>query len=712
MTSYADLGFITFPVKQGEKRPAISGWQKLTQPVPVKPGQWTGGMPPPDVIVLDLDVKNNPRVVEDFEAECDLFFMDRTRVHRTPSGGLHVFYRCPELPTWNWVNGPKGKENPDIPTGIDSRVHGRGQIVLPPTPGYEVVADRPIADIPADLWPKVRRHGIETKWSSGAVHTLGVADGWAMLHYAKGERNVHLNKVAYALAQSDVSEASLVDTVDKINRFAADAYNRSAPLPADEAERTARSAFKAKQQGWSDHAVYQIPMATSAENLQNNLDAIGARLRYNELAKAIEVSYNDGEWQEFGSTGQEELVKRLQHGVRRLPNFVLKSKEKFVFELTHQNRPFNWGGTSQSDTADCMVYIAVKNRYDPWRDWLDGLPAWDRSPRIDTLLETCFRCDADQEYTRYISRAVFGGALTRTYAPGAKWDWVPVLIGKEDLGKSTYFRKLLPTDHLFGDNFSFADDHGRQIEATLGKIIVEAAEMTGATRADNSRIKAFISAQTDDYRLAYRKNKENIKRRWVMVGTSNPGQPLPGERQGNRRFLAIGVEKLPDSRDETHNLERTIAYLDEHREQLWTEALSRHRSGEDWLLPAHLKVKQREHADVFRYRPDQTMEEVVADVLPSLPARFRLSDLYQALNASPSSTVAGYFQAMNKGTDRRLAGVMRNLDPPVVSKLFKIDGKTRRLYENTHKGLGKPKGDVVAADFRPAKQKPNMSIFD
>ena len=66
--------------------------------------------------------------------------------------------------------------------------------------------------------------------------------------------------------------------------------------------------------------------------------------------------------------------------------------------------------------------------------------------------------------------------------------------------------------------------------------------MTGCTRAEVDRLKAFISRIDDGgIRLAYRRNPEPLPRRSVLVGSTNDFHCLPNDATGNRRFLPIMV---------------------------------------------------------------------------------------------------------------------------------------------------------------------------
>jgi hypothetical protein len=58
------------------------------------------------------------------------------------------------------------------------------------------------------------------------------------------------------------------------------------------------------------------------------------------------------------------------------------------------------------------------------------------------------------------------GAVKRAYEPGCKFDYMPVLIGGQGEGKSTFFKYLACNDAWYDDNFNFKNlDNKAVIEA-------------------------------------------------------------------------------------------------------------------------------------------------------------------------------------------------------------------------------------------------------
>ena len=165
---------------------------------------------------------------------------------------------------------------------------------------------------------------------------------------------------------------------------------------------------------------------------------------------------------------------------------------------------------------------------------------------------------------------------------------VPVLVGAQDCGKSALLESVLwpgSPSAWFVSGLDLAADDKALTEAVIGSVIVEAAEMVGAGRADLARMKAFVTRQNDGHlRLAYRRNREPSARRSIIVGTANPSPAgiLPNDPSGNTRFVVVD---LPAARSLAGHVE---TWIGERREQLWAEALARYEAGERANLPETL----------------------------------------------------------------------------------------------------------------------------
>ena len=119
------------------------------------------------------------------------------------------------------------------------------------------------------------------------------------------------------------------------------------------------------------------------------------------------------------------------------------------------------------------------------------------------------------------------------------------------------------------------------------------------SRAEVSRIKAFLTRTVDRYRPPYERYVITVPRQCVFAGSVNPETYLRDET-GNRRFWPVrcgGIDLDALARD---------------RDQLWAEAFLRYRDGAIWWLEepelvalAKAEQEQRYQADAWDARIDR-----------------------------------------------------------------------------------------------------------
>ena len=131
-------------------------------------------------------------------------------------------------------------------------------------------------------------------------------------------------------------------------------------------------------------------------------------------------------------------------------------------------------------------------------------------------------------------------------------------------------------DEWFSDSLSLRmvsqGDDKKAMEQLAGKWIVEVPELQGLRDSQVEGLKSFLSRQVDSSRLAFGHLRTDAPRQTVIIGTTNAAQYLKDDT-GNRRFWPVKV---------TGPLQRE--WLASVRDQLWAEAVTAYRAGEDWHL--------------------------------------------------------------------------------------------------------------------------------
>jgi predicted P-loop ATPase len=238
-------------------------------------------------------------------------------------------------------------------------------------------------------------------------------------------------------------------------------------------------------------------------------------------------------------------------------------------------------GVKGKDTVKPAIYISSQEHsYHPIKEYLDGLSGWDGVERLDELLIRLFGA-ADTPYTRAVTRKPFCAAVKRIYQPGAKFDYVLVLIGEQGAGKSTFLSKM--GGKWFTDNVRITDDKRDNLEIMRGRWILEIAEMRGFNKTEAEFSKGFISRTEDIYRRAYKELDVVHPRQSIFIGTHNKSDFLNDET-GNRRYWPVQCTKGKEAAAEVWR------YLTpEIVDQIWAEAKERVAQGETLYLDGELE---------------------------------------------------------------------------------------------------------------------------
>lgn len=207
--------------------------------------------------------------------------------------------------------------------------------------------------------------------------------------------------------------------------------------------------------------------------------------------------------------------------------------------------------------------VSYDRRFHPVRDYLDGLPAWDGTVRVDRLLIDYLMAD-DTLYVREATRKAMMAAVARVYVPGIKFDSMLVLVGPQGAGKSGLFTSLAGdwfTDSLKLDMMNDVKRAGEQLQ---GKWLVEIGEMSGIKKAEIESVKSFLSRRVESYRDAFGHYRTDKPRQCIIVGSTNQEEGFLRDVTGNRRFWPVTIRKPP--RVLTWDMPRDTI------DQIWAEA--------------------------------------------------------------------------------------------------------------------------------------------
>ena len=371
-------------------------------------------------------------------------------------------------------------------------------------------------------------------------------------------------------------------------------------------------------------------------------------LRKNELTSAIEYNDADGKVVEMQGNDLDLMTTKLscEHGV-----FIPEMRVKAAVQ-----------------------YAAMKNKYCPIRRYLDKcsaqavpFPEWDKVGEI-------FLGNPHHLATLAMQRMMIG-AVARAYNPGCSMSWLPILVGAQGVGKSMFSRCLVP-EKLFSEVSTPLETLMKEQYRLHVAWLLELPEIDHFFSTKNiENFKNLITTRVDEVRRPYASLPESLKRRFVMIGTTNRNQFLV-DSTGNRRFvpLEIGAGFLIPWKQ-----------LTEQRDALWAAAVQAYRNGTPYEFNSGEIAQISEYIAEFG-DPDPWMDKVSSYV-----------NLKQEVTAAEVLTNALDLDHRQQGRReaRRVTDVLQTLGWRRLNTSRKdpITGKTKsvRLWI-------RPKGDELSED--------------
>jgi hypothetical protein len=208
----------------------------------------------------------------------------------------------------------------------------------------------------------------------------------------------------------------------------------------------------------------------------------------------------------------------------------------FRLRITLEQRGFK--PVSKDIMRDAVVHAGDENKFDSAVTWLNGLPAHDGVPRVETFLTRYFGVD-DTPYTRAVSLYLWSAMAGRVLQPGVKADMVPILVGPQGIGKSSGIAAMVPSiEHFVEVSLGEKDDN---LARTMrGKLVGEIAELRGLQTRDLETVKAFVTRTHEQWVPKFKEFAQLFPRRLVFIGTTNQEEFL-GDETGNRRWLPVNA---------------------------------------------------------------------------------------------------------------------------------------------------------------------------
>lgn len=578
---YIKRGLAVFPLEEKGKRPKTRNgfkdattdaaqvkawWQQWPNAnIGIATGKRSGG-----VFVIDLDIDEDKGIdgyhtLEDWQRENGKFPETWTAI--TGRGGYHLYFH----------SNSEIKNRAGIIDGVDVRGDG-GYVVAPPS---------------------IHSNGNRYEWEYDP-------EGFDL-----AEAN---NNVKYFLDTGINSPGERFSMPDIVNA-------------GERNDMIFRFACMMQAKGASDEAVFAATMAENNTKCNPPMNEKEVRVIVNSVLKYQKgkpIHINDNGvatqgWREpiFATTEKGYIKKTIENTCEAIEydeklwghiKYNELSYSPFVvgsLPWEHQNMYREWtnaddsnlkayieakyGLSSMEKTMEALNIVVNRNKFNPVVDMLEDIYAhkWDKQyGHIRKLLPEYLGAE-DSEYNFECMQLFMLGAISRAHYPGCKFDYMPVFVGKQGIGKSTFLRLLAMNNAWYNDNFNTIEGD-KAPEKLRGMWMVELAELLATKKAKEvESIKAFLTSTVDTYRPPYGRRTEQRPRVCVFAGTTNNDHFLT-DRTGNRRFLPIVTRKEFVKKSMFNNLEE----VQKDFENAWGEAMDIFKKANghpSLILPADLQ---------------------------------------------------------------------------------------------------------------------------
>lgn len=218
----------------------------------------------------------------------------------------------------------------------------------------------------------------------------------------------------------------------------------------------------------------------------------------------------------------------------------------------------------KNDMLDSIMVLASDNRYHPIKLYFNGLQ-WNRQSNIKEL--SSFLKADDPMICEIFLRKWFIGAVVKVYENGLR-NPVLVLDGGQNIGKSTFARKLCPDPIYFQEGSIRPDEKDHEIKLTQ-KLVWEIGELENTTsKSAVGALKDFLSRVNISVRIPFDKYPISQPAMTSFIGTINEMAGFLNDDSGSTRFRVLRIESID------------FGYNNLDIGQCWAEAVAAYHAGE------------------------------------------------------------------------------------------------------------------------------------
>ena len=179
-------------------------------------------------------------------------------------------------------------------------------------------------------------------------------------------------------------------------------------------------------------------------------------------------------------------------------------------------------------------------QYNPIGDFLEHLPAWDGQNHVTQLFSRLPGITSEQAgFLAIWLRSTVAHWLQMDILHGN--ECVPVLIGAQGCGKTTFLRRLLPANlrQYYLDHLNLSNKFDKEMALT-NNLLVNLDELDAIRPSQHASLKQTLSKSKVNGRPIYGASQEDRARYASFTATTNNPHPLT-DATGSRRYICLTI---------------------------------------------------------------------------------------------------------------------------------------------------------------------------